>query len=100
MSKEFKLAEDKYNNKAQFARLDTENSVEVTTDAVLNADYIQMVRIVPTSADAWVSIEAAATTPAVGTGSFIPFGSSITTKVPAGWHIGSTAEVNVTPWGS
>tara|TARA_E500000305_G_scaffold111247_1_gene122227 strand:- start:143 stop:460 length:318 start_codon:yes stop_codon:yes gene_type:complete len=98
------IAEDKYKNKLQFAHLDCASAQNITTATQWDTTSDRHVVITPVSADAYVTIDDAATTP-TGTGSgnslgkLVTFGSSYTTIVRAGEYIGASATVNVVSLG-
>lgn len=98
-----KIAEDRYQNKLQFAHINSASAQNITTATQWDTSDRHVV-ITPVSADAYVTIAATAVTPdGTGTGNsrgkFIPFGGSYTTIVRAGEYIGASAEVNVVSLG-
>ena len=99
-----KIAQDRYNNNMQFTHLNCESAQNITTATQWHATSDRHVVITPVSADAYVTIDDAATTP-TGTGSgnslgkLVTFGSSYTTIVRAGEYIGASATVNVVSLG-
>jgi|TARA_R100000005_G_scaffold96622_1_gene85266 hypothetical protein len=99
-----KIAEDRYQNKLQFAHIKCGTAKNITTSQVWDADGDRHVVITPTSVDAYVCISAASSTP-TGTGDgdslgkFIPFGGSYTTIIRKGEYIGASASVNVVSLG-
>lgn len=96
---EVKTAEDRYQNKLQFSSLNTAAAQNITTAVVFNATYDQHVRITPTAGDAWFEKSGATFTPTVSSGAFLPYGAIESIIVRAGEYIGSTAEINVVPYG-
>ena len=99
-----KIAEDRYQNKLQFAHLNCASAQNITSATQWDTTGDRHVVITPVSADAYVTIDDAATTPdGTGTGNsrgkFIPFGGSYTTIVRASEYIGASAEVNVVSLG-
>jgi hypothetical protein len=99
-----KIAEDKYQNKMQFAHIKCESATTVTTATQWDTTSDRHVVITPTISDAYVTVDDAATTPD-GTGSgnslgkFVPFGGSYTTIIRASEYIGASAAVNVVELG-
>ena len=99
-----KIAEDRYQNKLQFAHLNCASAENFTSAIQWDTTSDRHFVITPVSADAYVTIDDDNTTPD-GTGSgnslgkFIPFGGSYTTIVRAGEYIGASAEVNVVSLG-
>jgi hypothetical protein len=99
MAGNVKIAEDRYQNKMQFAHLKCDTAKTITTATQFDTTSDRHVVITPVSSDAYVTIDDAATTPS-GTGNgnslgkLITFGSSYTTIVRAGEYIGATAAVN------
>ena len=91
-----KVAEDAYQNKLQFAHIDTASAANVTTSTAAFAE--KHVVITPVSSDAWIVI-GATQSPSTNTGKLITFGSSYTTIIRAGEQIASSATVNVCPLG-
>lgn len=99
-----KIAEDRYQNKLQFAHINSASAQNITTATQWDTTSDRHVVITPVSADAYVTIAATAVTPdGTGTGNsrgkFIPFGGSYTTIVRASEYIGASAEVNVVSLG-
>ncbi len=101
-----KIAEDRYQNKLQFAHLNCASAKNITSGQTEQWDTTsdRHVVITPVSADAYVTIAATAVAPdGTGTGNsrgkFIPFGGSYTTIVRASEHIGASAEINVVSLG-
>ena len=92
-----KIAEDFYQNKMQFAHIDTANAANVTSTSAAFAG--KHVVITPVSSDAWIVIGAGSQSPSTNTGKLITFGSSYTTIIRAGEQIASSATVNVCPLG-
>tara|TARA_R100000353_G_scaffold53179_2_gene42523 strand:+ start:6355 stop:6669 length:315 start_codon:yes stop_codon:yes gene_type:complete len=99
-----KIAEDRYQNKLQFAHINCSTAKNLTTSEVWDATSDRHVVITPTSTDAYVTIASSSSTPTgTGTGNslgkFIPFGGSYTTIIRAGEFIGSSSSVNVVSLG-
>ncbi len=89
------LAKDGTSERAQFSALGTDQSENITTPTQLNASYNVYVTVNPTAGDAYISIKSTAALDTVG--KFIS--GEYATIVPAGWYIGATSEINVTPLG-
>lgn len=104
MAGNVKIAEDRYQNKMQFAHIKCASAVTITTAAVWDATSDRQVVITPTISDAYVTISATAVTPA-GTGSgntlgkFVTFGGSYTTVIRSGEFIGASSAINVVELG-
>jgi len=99
MAGNVKLAEDRYQNKMQFAHLKCDTAKTITTATQFDTTSDRHVVITPVSADAYVTIDNAETTPTgSGTGNslgkLIKVGSSYTTIVRAGEYIGASSAVN------
>lgn len=92
-----KIAEDRYQNKMQFAHIDTANAANVTTSSSAFAG--KHVVITPISTDAWIKIGVGSQTAADTEGKLIKFGSSYTTIIREGEQIASYGSVNVCPLG-
>jgi len=99
-----KIAEDKYQNKLQFAHIDVASAknLAAASTTVWDATSARHVVITPTAADAYVSVtpNGTSTVPdGTGTGyslgKLITFGSSYTTIVRAGERIATSAIINV-----
>jgi len=92
-----KIAEDFYQNKMQFAHIDTANAANVTSTSAAFAG--KHVVITPVSSDAWIVIGAGSQSPSTNTGKLITFGSSYTTIIRKDEQIAASASVNVCPLG-
>jgi hypothetical protein len=102
------LAEDRYQNKMQFAHLNASQAqnLAAASTTVWDAGSDRHVVITPTTADAYVSVtpNGTSTVPdGTGTnyslGKLITFGSSYTTIVRAGERIATSAIINVVSLG-
>ena len=102
------LAEDRYQNKMQFAHLNASQAqnLAAASTTVWDAGSDRHVVITPTAADAYVSVtpNATSTVPnGSGTnyslGKLVTFGSSYTTIVRAGERIATSAIINVVSLG-
>ena len=92
-----KIAEDFYQNKMQFAHIDTANAANVTTSSAAFAQ--KQVVITPVSADAYIVIGAGSQSTPTTNGKLVKLGTSYTTIIRAGEQIAASSSVNVCPLG-
>jgi len=92
-----KVAEDAYQNKLQFAHIDTASAANVTTSSAAFAE--KHVVITPVSADAYIVIGAGSQSTPTTNGKLVKLGTSYTTIIRAGEQIAASSSVNVCPLG-
>ena len=90
-----KLAEDQYRNKMQLAHVDTASFVNIAAlgKQVWDSTSDRIVRIIPTTGEAWIGIKAATFTPAADEGMYI--NAEYHTVIRKNEWIGSSAIINV-----
>mgnify|MGYP003155003222 FL=1 len=103
-----KIAEDLYQNKLQFAHLDTSTSLKVTggaTSVQFSTSLDRHIVITPITADAYVAITTGSQSAPSSSGSgntlgkLIKLGSSYTTIIRQNEYISSSADLNVVALG-
>jgi hypothetical protein len=96
-----KSAQDTRGADLQFSSFETEAYQNITGSAQIDTEYTAHVDITPVAEDAWIRVTAANLgTNTSGVGKLIPAGSFRSVRIPKGYYLTSSSEINVVPYGN